>query len=170
MITHRVIKILLFFLGLCLLFLTSCANFIKPDIGAVARPEARHNLVENGAQNAGLETRDLDLTYSYSIASEGFNLTGELIFDRSLTDSFPVVKQFFLKMSFLDAEGRVLRTFDITPLFSSFSRTPDKLPINVSCDKPAGSRAIAFNYFGVFRGTQENMGGDQWNIYYFPYD
>jgi len=157
---------------LSVLFLPGCANFIKPEIGAIARPEARIDLVAAGVQNAAWTTRDLTLTYSYAESDNTFNLSGSLSFDSSLTNSFAFVKTFFLKMSFLDQEGRVIETINITPLISYFVTIPDEIRLRrVSHPKPAGTTAIAFNYFGVFKnGNHEEMGGDGWEIFYFPYD
>lgn len=73
-------------------------------------------------------------------------------------------------MSFLDGEGRVLETVDITPLFSYFGQAPDDLKINFAGAKPATAAAIAFNYYGAFKGSAEEMGGDSWDIFYFPFD
>ena len=172
MITHRMAKILLVLSGLSVLFLQGCANFINPETGATARPDARIELVAEGVQNAAWNTKDMVITYSYSEAGDIFNLSGTLTFDRSLTDSFPVAKSFFLKMSFLDKEGRVLQTVDITPLISTWGFVSDRIPIRASCSKPAGASAIAFNYFGTFLGggNDEQMGGSSWEIFYFPFD
>ncbi len=170
MTTHRVTKVLLVLMWLCVMLLSGCAKFIKPDIGAIARPEARIDLTEKGVQDAAWVTKDLELTYSYAESGKVFNLSGKLAFDRSLTNSFGVIKRFFLKMSFLDNEGRVLETVDITPLFRSYGDVPGWLTVKVSCVKPAGARSIAFNYFGVFRGHDDEMGSAEWDISYFPFD
>lgn len=172
MITHWTTKVLLVFIGLGVLFLQGCANFIQPEIGATARPDARIKLVAEGVQNAAWNAKDLVLTYSYSEAGDIFTLSGTLIFDRSLTDSFPVAKSFLLKMSFLDSEGRVLQTVNITPLISSYGTVSDRIPVRASSAKPAGASAIAFNYFGTFLGggSDEQMGGSSWEIFSFPYE
>lgn len=170
MTTLRVTKILLACMLSGTLFLSGCANFIRPEVGAVARPDARIKLVGSGVEGGVWNTKDLVVTYSYTETGKNFNISGELTFDRSLTDSFPVTKKFFLKMSFLDGEGRVLNTVDITPLIGSFSRVPDKLSLRSSCERPTGAGSIAFNYYGVFRGDSEAMGGDEWDIFYFPFD
>ncbi|TKB23812.1 hypothetical protein FCL47_20995 [Desulfopila sp. IMCC35006] len=171
MTAHRMTKIFLVCVWVGALFLSGCASFMKPEIGALARQDARINLKAGGVQNAAWNAKDLLLTYSYSEAGDTFNLAGTLSFDRSLTDSFPAVKRFFLKMSFLDSEGRVLETVDITPLLSTFGAVPDNLTVKASIPKPAGASAIAFNYFGAFMsGSTEGMGGSQWQISYFPFE
>lgn len=167
---RRLVKVFSVVLCLGMLFLSGCANFLKPEMGAIARPEARIALTENGVQDALWQTKDMVLSYSIAQSDSAFKLSGELVFDRSLTDSFPVIKKFIFKMSFLDGEGRVLETVDITPLFSSFGYAPDELTIKFSGVRPAAAIAIAFNYYGAFKGSDVEMGGATWDIFYFPFD
>ncbi len=68
-------------------------------------------------QDGILATNDLILKYTLSESDNGARLTGELVFDRSLTNSFPMIKTFFLKMNWLDVDGHVLQSIDITPLY-----------------------------------------------------
>lgn len=171
MTTNRIIRFLLIVVSLGALLLAGCASYIRPELGAVAQPEARIDLVGDGVENAAWQSKDLTLTYSYAQSADIFTFSGSLSFHRSLTDSFGVAKTFSLKMSFLDKDGRVLETADITPLFSSFGTVPDRLPVQLSLPRPAAASALAFNYFGVFRsGHQADMGGDEWEIFYFPYN
>ncbi|GAB6193269.1 hypothetical protein [Desulfocastanea catecholica] len=166
----RLVKVFSVVLCLGMLFLSGCANFLHPEMGAIARPEARISLAENGVQEALWQTKDLLMSYSIAQSDTAFSLSGQLVFDRSLTDSFPMIKRFTLKMNFLDGEGGVIETVDITPLFSSFGQTPDELTIRFSGVRPAAAAAIAFNYYGAFRGSAEEMGGASWDIFYFPFD
>lgn len=172
MITHRVVaKVPLILLWLCVLCLSGCANFITPEIGTIARHEARIDLVEGGVQDALWNTRDLALTYSYSESGNNIDFQGKLVFDRSLTDSFMVNRRFNLKMSFLDAEGSVLETVDISPLISSYNDLSNQdLKIKRSLVRPVGAHSIAFNYYGDFRGNDPKTRGDGWSIHYFPFD
>jgi hypothetical protein len=74
-------------------------------------------------------------------------------------------------MSFLDGEGRVLETVDISPLISSFGFEPDpEFVVKRSSLKPMGSRSIVFNYYGEFMGNDPEARGDSWDIFYFPFD
>jgi hypothetical protein len=47
---------------------------------------------------------------------------------------------------------------------------PDRLSIKASGAEPAGAAAIAFNYFGQFRGDNQETGGSDWEIFYFPFE
>lgn len=167
---RHLVKVFSVVLCLAVLFLSGCANFLKPEMGAVARPEARIALGQDDVQDAFWQSKDMVLSYSIAQSDTAFNLFGELVFDRSLTDSFPVIKRFIFKMSFLDGDGKVIETVDITPLFSSFGHAPDELKIKFSGVRPAAATAIAFNYYGAFRGSAVAMGGDEWDIFYFPFD
>jgi len=173
MITSRALKVVLTLVLFAVLLLSGCTNFLTPEIGVTARQDARIDLAEGGVQNGALNTEDVNLTYSFSESGNMFNLTGVLSFTPSLTNSFPAVKRFFLKMSFLDSEGRVLETINITPpILNTYTGVEAQIPVRASCPKPAGASAIAFNYYGVFRG----MGSDDfgaagdWNIFYFPFE
>ena len=120
MITTRALKVVLTLLGLSFLLLSGCRNYLTPEVGVTARQDARIALVEGGVQNGALNTEDVVLDYSFSESGNMFNLAGKLSFTSSLTNSFPMAKRFSLKMSFLDGEGRVLETINITPPISQF--------------------------------------------------
>lgn len=171
MITRQVMKILPVFI-LISLFLSGCANFIKPEIGAVTRQDARIDLTAEDVQNGVFSTSDLVLAYSISESADMFNISGELSFAQSITYSFGIIERFILKMNFLDEEGRVIKTVDITPLIQSFSSVPDKIRIGHSSVKPEGTSFIAFNYYGVFKGISSEVGGGgaAWEVFYFPFE
>lgn len=159
---------------MCLgIFLLSagCADFLKPDTGAVARQEARIALVDDrGVQEGAWATHELLLLYSLSGAGDTFNLSGKLTIDRSISDSFSNIARFFFYLSFLDDDGRVVEAVDITPLFAHFGTIHGKLDIRLTHPRPAGSSAIAFSYFGVMRDGSSRDSLGEWAISYFPFD
>ena len=161
------IQILVMIFLSCLLA-TGCTRFIVPEIGAVALEESRIPYKAGEKQDGILETKDLTFEYTLSGSGNGTRLTGELVFDRSLTDSFPMIKTFFLKMNWLDVDGLVLQTRDITPLYSYLSNVPNKLKINTQIENVPGSRVINFNYYGVFRGEKPDV-SEEWDIFLFPF-
>jgi hypothetical protein len=161
-----------FFSGVVLFVLISllgCANFLVPEAGTLAREEARIALEDSSLENAVWQTKDLALTYSISGTGGDLHFVGKLNFDRSLSDSYNVIKSFYLKMSFLDERGQVLNTVDITPLFSLYSLIPDNMTVDKTFAKPPGSSFIVFNYYGVFRGNQP-VSGEVQTIFYFPFE
>ncbi|HBG18905.1 MAG TPA: hypothetical protein DDY32_06405 [Desulfobulbaceae bacterium] len=167
--SHRPANTSIIVLCLGVLFCAGCANFLQPETGAVARPEARIALSEKGVQKQTFTAGDVKIIYSLAGAGEPFALSGTIVFDQSLTYSFPIIVKFLLKMSFLDGESRVIETIDITPVFGSFGRVSEKLDFRVSRVAPPGSKAIAFNYFGEFRSNPPETSGT-WEIFYFPFD
>lgn len=169
MTTHLSAKTTIILLCLGLLFWSGCANFLKPETGAVARPDARIALPETGGQKETFSTGDVRIIYSLSGSDEPFSLQGTLVFTQSLTYSFPIIVRFTLKMSFLDDSGRVIETIDITPLLGAFGQVPEKTDFRVTRAAPPGSKAIAFNFFGEFRSDLSDATGT-WEVFYFPYD
>lgn len=157
--------------GVCFVLasLLGCANFLVPEPGALAREEARIALGDSSLEKDVWQTKDLTLTYSLSGTGEDLHLVAKLNFERSLSDSYNVIKSFYLKMSFLDDHGQVLKTVDITPLFSLYSIIPDNMKVDKALTMPPGSSSIVFNYYGVFRGNQPVSGEDQ-TIFYFPFE
>lgn len=161
-----------FFAVTCLvvpLFLSGCANFLVPEEGALVWEDARIPMDDSGVQNAEWKTKDLRLQYSIDISNDTFVISGRLDFDRSLTDSYNVKKSFFLKMSFIDDQGQVLETADITPLLSQYGPNTQTVDVKKSLAVPSGYSGIVFNYYGVFRGDPPEA-GDDITIYYFPYE
>ncbi len=157
----------------CGVFLLSagCADFLKPETGAVARKEARIALAdERGAQEGVWDTHELLLVYTLSGAGDTFSLSGKLTINRSISDSFPNIARLFFYLSFLDDAGRVVEAVDITPLFTHFGAIPGKLDIRFTHPRPAGSKAIAFSYFGVMRDSSSRDSVGEWAISYFPFD
>lgn len=152
-----------------LVSLSGCANFLVPEVGTLALEEARIILDDSRPENAVWQTKDLTLTYSIRAAGDELNFVGRLDFNRSLSDSYNVIKSFYLKMSFIDDHGQVLETVDITPFFSLYGKIPKNMTVNKKIIMPPDSSSIAFNYYGVFRGDQPLSGEDK-TIFYFPFE
>ncbi len=158
---------------LCLLLLLSlaaCKNFITPELGAIARKEARFSMDDGTISKGLLKTKQLQLGYDLTSSDGGFTITGTMTLDPRVYSSFPIIRRFFLKMNFLDGEGRVLGTSDITPVFNTSSYISDTMEVRRSGPRPPGSTAVAFNYFGNFSSESQGVKGDDWEIFYFPFD
>jgi hypothetical protein len=155
------------FLGLMLS--SGCVNFLKPEMGAVARKEARISL-DHDIPAGNYETGDLRLTYSLTLKDDVCTLAGKIVFDRSLTDSFRVITKFFLYVSYLDDAGKVIETVEISPVIPTFGTVPDSLTVTLSHVRPPGSKAFAFHYFGGFRSSNQRDGSGEWDIYHFPFN
>ncbi|TKB06317.1 hypothetical protein [Desulforhopalus sp. IMCC35007] len=156
-------------IALCCFLLVGCARFIVPEAGTISHVDSRIAYSDEDKQDGVFTTKDMILEYSLIQEENGARFTGELVFDRSLTDSYPVLKTFFLKMSWVDNNGAVLMTSDVTPFFSHLAGVPNKLKIDKKIETVSGSKYIIFNYFGVFRGQKPDV-SDEWSIFYFPFE
>lgn len=163
------VRIFVGVLAIAVLLCSGCAGYLKPEVGAVAREEARFPLANEGTKEHSLATNDLIIIFTQSGGEKNLTISGYVVFDRSVTDSFSVIAKFWLKLNFLDGAGRVLETTDISPIFHTFGGVPEKLDFKAVRVVPPGSKAIAFNYFGVFQDSPPESSGS-WEIYYFPFD
>ena len=145
-----------------------CSKFLKPELGAVAKKEARIPVAE-AIPASTWQTGELRTSYSFAEKEGMATLTGKIVFDRSLSDSFPVITRFFFYISYVDEAGRVLASFDITPIIPTYGSIPDYLPVKAAHPLPPGSKAFVFHYYGEFRSNPINEGG-QWTIHHFPFD
>ncbi len=167
MLKHMGVRACIIMMCLGLTVLSGCARYLKPEVGAVAHKEAR--IILAGAVAADIfETRDMRVTYSLEQKGEVCTLVGKLVFDRSLSDAFSAITRFFFYLSYLDDDGKVIETVDISPVIHTFGAVPDSLPLKFSGVRPAGSKALAFHYYGGFR-TNPLKEGDRWEIYHFPF-
>ncbi|MFW2367513.1 MAG: hypothetical protein ACN4GW_13940 [Desulforhopalus sp.] len=151
------------------LFLSGCANFIVPEVGRSANPEAIIKLDEAGIKDAMWQTDYLTLTYSLSGSGDTLKYSGDLDFHRRLTGTFNVMRQFIFKMSFVDVQGQVISSVDISPRFSVGNVIPTNLEVERSFTRPAGTSGIVFNYYGVFGGDSQDS-RDRWEIFHFPFE
>ncbi len=159
---------LLIIIGLFCLLTGGCAHYIVPEAGSVASEESRIVYQGGDVQEGLLENKDLKMSYTLSGSDVETRFTGELEFDRSLTDSFPVIKSFYFKLNWLDGEGVVLQTVDITPHYSFRNYAPSKMKIDKTLPVAPGAAAYCFNYFGVFQGEKPDV-TEEWDIFMFPF-
>lgn len=150
------------------MLLGGCASFIAPEIGAIANEDNRILYKAGEVEEGALENKDFQLNYSLAGGAEETQFTGVMSFDRSLTDSFPTIKRFFLKLSWLDEEGVVLQTVDITPTYAYLHYAPAKMKIDRNIPVAPGSISYCFNYYGVFQGEKPDV-TEEWDIFLFPF-
>ncbi|WP_143005438.1 hypothetical protein [Desulforhopalus singaporensis] len=145
-----------------------CSGYLVPEQGSVADPEKRIVLTVDSETEQVYQTPELKLVYSLRENEGSYEYRGRLHFDRSLTDSFPIIKNFFLKLNFLDEEGRVLATLDVTPFYSVRGQVMHSLEKRKTLAIPAGSTQITFSYYGIFVGDVPHI-GEEWQIFEFPF-
>ena len=169
MSNQTAVKVCTVMMCLGLMLSAGCVNFLKPEIGVVARKEARISLA-NEIPAGKFETDDLHLTYALALKDDVCTLTGKIVFDRSITDSFQVITRFFLSVSYLDDAGKVIETVEISPVIPTFGSVPDSLPVKMSSVRPPGSKAFAIHYYGGFRSSNQRDGSGEWSIHHFPFN
>jgi len=168
---HYVTRVFTFIVCLLAwLSMAACTKFIKPELGAIAREESRFALVDGSIQDALLDTKDLKLQYSLTTTSDEFTINGSMYLDRRIRSSFEMTKRFVFKLNFLDHEGRVLGTSDITPMLTYNGVAKEVEEVKKTGPYPVGSTAIAFNFFGTFMSASSEQTKDEWDIFYFPFD
>ncbi len=154
--------------SLAVLLMAGCAGFLRPEPGMmVTSKEERIALAEDrvkGIWAAG----EVNVSYSLSCRDGRCSLDGRLVFDSSITNSFPVITSFFFYVSFLDGDGKVLETYDITPVIPAYGYTPASLPLKMEQGQPGGAKSMVFHYYGNFRGRAGRDGGS-WAISHFPF-
>jgi hypothetical protein len=153
--------------SLAVLFVAGCAGFLRPERGTMAAQEGRIALVENLAKGAWA-TGDVRVNYSLACRDGKCSFEGRLVFDDSVTNSFPVITKFFFYVSFLDGDGKVVATDDITPVIPTFGNTPASLSLRLERQQPAEAKFLIFHYYGSFRANPISEGGS-WDISHFPF-
>lgn len=164
-----VVRLSTIIMCLGLMLSAGCAHLLQPEMGAVARKEARIALTGGAIPAGTLTTGDLRLTYSLAHNNDVATISGKLVFDRNIRDSFQTITKFFLYLSYLDEAGKVLESVDISPVIPTYGAIPDSLQFTLSRVPPPGSKAFAFHYSGEFRSDQRDSGAG-WNISYFPFN
>jgi len=153
--------------GVAMLLLAGCAGFLKPQPGALAKKEARIALAGNNTQGVW-ETGDLKVNYVFAIKDGSCALDGKLVISDNIGNSFPTITSFFFYLSFLDQEGRVVETVDISPLITTYGHIPASLPLRMTNTLPSQAKFVAFHYYGGFRANPLSEGGN-WEIHHFPF-
>lgn len=154
--------------SLAVLLIAGCAGFLRPEPGMmVTSKEERIALAEDrvkGIWAAG----EVNVSYSLSCRDGRCSLDGRLVFDSSLTNSFPSIATFFMYVSFLDGDGKVLETYDITPVIPTYGSAPESLLLKLEQQHPAEAKSLVFHYYGNFRANTDRNGGS-WAISHFPF-
>jgi len=158
----------LLIIGLFCLLTGGCTQYIVPEIGSIASEESRIAYEGGDLQDGLLENKDLKMSYTLSGGDAETRFTAEMGFDRSLTDSFPVIKSFHFKLNWLDGQGVVVQTVDITPFYTYRNYAPSKIKIDKTLPVAPGAVSYCFNYFGVFQGEKPDV-TEEWDIFMFPF-
>ena len=131
-------------------FLSGCRNYIVPDPGAVALADARIALPADGVRSAAWRGKDMIIEYSIVPDGTGLVVSGTTTIDDSITMSFPAALNLQVKISFLDDQGRVLGTADITPRYSAGYEADRPLTFKSAVVTACRGIIFCFQLLGIF--------------------
>lgn len=155
-------------LSLLLLLLGGCKRYISPLPGYLASEESRIALADEEISSGIFKTGEMQFDYQINRRDDGVGISGDISFYSSLTYSYPNIRTFIMKLSWLDANGQVIGVSDISPFYKYLGMVPEKLKINKKLEAAEGSSAMAFSYYGVFQGQKPDI-SDEWTISHFPF-
>jgi hypothetical protein len=131
-------------------------------------PPAR--TTEQSSTALAWQTKDLQVSYKLVKNGNTFTVSGTLHIGKSITRSFPLVERLDFYIHFLDENGAVLASHEISPNTGYLRNVPDTLPLLNVPQAPQGSSSFTFSYWAIFRGSgiaNENPG--EWEIYFNPF-
>ncbi len=149
------------------MFVSGCVSFITPHLGSVAEEDSILKIDSLGVEQKEWKTDDLQLNFSALKTGNNIELTGDLIFNAMVTNTYNKIRTFNVKMSFVDNQNKVLSAMDITPMLPAYGLAPDKVKFQVQTQVPQGAEAIVFNYYGVFFGDEGRLGETE--VFHFPF-
>lgn len=161
------VRMVLIAAGLAMLLLAGCAGFLRPERGAMTAQEGRIALVENLVKGEWT-TGDVRVNYSLVCRDGKCSLEGRLVFADAITNSFPIITRLFFYVSLVDGDGKVVETYDITPVIPTYGSTPQSLSLKLEQPQPAEAKFMVFHYYGGFRANTIREGGT-WEISHFPF-
>lgn len=152
--------------------LTACQSRFLTYEGAMAKEESRVPLLDGGPHIGSWKTLDLQMEYRYVRTPDSLQIAGDLEFDSSLQFGFTTMERFYLRVNFLDTEGKVLESRAVVT--SSYRKMIKKLTFERDLELPAGTRGMAFSYKGRVRdvggGTDSETGGQtEWYFWRAPF-
>ncbi|MEE4240878.1 MAG: hypothetical protein V2I36_05395 [Desulfopila sp.] len=119
-----------------------------------------------------LEWQTNDMKVVYEIVKNGgsFTVSGTLHIKTNIYRSFPLVERLDFYIHFLDENGVVLSTHEISPNLGYLRKYSDTLPLVNIPPAPQGSTSFAFSYWGIFRGSGiKNENSGDWEVYFNPF-
>jgi hypothetical protein len=133
----------------------ACSSTKELYKGKIANQQDRIHFNSSHANSGLWKTRELSLNYTYSSMSDHFNLTGFISISEYITNTYSKISKLFVRVSFLDKNGRVISTNNINPIYSVNSDTPGKIKFNSNLSLPVEADTFCFSYWGEFKGDAD---------------
>lgn len=131
---------------------------LPPAPGMMVKTDSRINM-EESPQKGVFAGDNFSLAWELSRSGDDFTLQGKAAILPSLYNTFPKVAYFRLLVSFVDKEGKVLSSEDITPFYSYLQSVDKPFAVKKTGKIPAGTKAFAFSAKGLFHSERKNNNG-----------
>ncbi len=155
---------IIIFIALALFVVLACSSTKELYKGKIANKYDRIHINSSRANSGLWKTKELSVNYTYSSSSDHFNLTGFISISEHITNTYSKIRKLYVRVSFLDKNGRVISTNNINPLYSVGSTPPRKIKFNSNLSLPVEADAFCFSYFGEFKGDADMMRESQYIV------
>ena len=142
-------------ISLSLFFLTACTGVNTMFRGNTVYQADRIYITRDGAGGGVWSTDELSVHYTYATRSGRINLTGYVAISNSITATYSTLDRLSVFISFLDADGRVLSTRDLDPVYFAHSPPLEKITFEKDMDLTGEAASFCFSYSGEFRGDDK---------------
>lgn len=140
------------------MLLFSCQSMGFTHQGRMSTQNEPIELLQGGPHQGLWQGPHLELNYSYEREHGLLSLNGEARLAQSLNTGFRTFDYFYLKVNFLDAEGKVLDSAGIYT--AGYREDIRSMPFKRRVEIPADGTAMTFSYNGR---VSEGMGGSLLN-------
>ncbi len=141
--------------------------------GYLANGHLRDNAIQpvslSESSSAGIwQSKDIVISYTIHSQKPVFSLSGTLSIDSAIVMSYPVVRSFFVRIHFLDADGNLVDS-DLLPLdYSLYNFADQQSSFRLSRQIASRVAAFTFSYSGTFSDYGEKF-PDTTSIGYSPF-
>jgi len=169
---HNTSTILILFL--LLLLCNGCALHYS-HVGKIVKDNESHPLTVNTGKEQVWQTSDILVTYTVEKTGKNHNVSGTLTLQDKISYSFPIPDFFYFYLNYLDANGIVISSHEISPLMALRTGFQDTFPLRSAPPAPAEAVSFVFSYWGNFKESgyandSESLGGGgEWEIFYNPF-
>jgi hypothetical protein len=160
----------------CVIFLSSC---FKPydNLNRQVLADEQLEIENTAAEMRTWGTNDLTLRYNALDSGDAITFTGFVKISNSVTYSFPRADFLILYVYLLNQDGMSTSRHIIRPSISRYNTFSRESRFGKTIRKDPGTTSFAFGYWGnfvdsesTFRGGRFGSEGDEWEIYYSPFE
>lgn len=170
--THKPVhSTLLFSVMLAVAVLFSSCNSALQNIGQTAVKDQQIIIQDTLPKMALWQTNDLAIQYTLVDHGDSFTISGFVLVDDSIINTFPVAQFLNIYVYLLNEAGVATSRHVIRPSMQAYSTFPEKSRFERRLPKDGDSVSIAFSYWGNFRekGITSRRDVMEWGIFYNPF-